>query len=82
MSLMRDAVNCLMISIVLFITPSPCFIIKVRDSSEDPAGKEVFFNKADQAFYGLSEHSDNPYYPQFFIIRTFPEIAVVMRVIR
>jgi hypothetical protein len=33
-------------------------------------------------FYTLSEYSDNVYYPQFFIIRTFPEIAVVMRVIR
>ena len=70
MSLMRDAVNCLMISIVLFITPSPCFIIKVRDSSEDPAGKEVFFNKADQAFDILNEYSFNPYYTHTFFIRT------------
>lgn len=60
MSFMRDAVNCLVKSIVLFITPSPCFIIKIRDSSEDPAGKEVFLNKANQAFYGLNEYSFNP----------------------
>ena len=82
MSLMRDAVNCLVISIVLFITPSPCFIVKIRDSSEDPAGKEIFLNKANQAFDRLSECSHNRSYPHTFFIRTFGCNAYWMELIR
>ena len=73
--LVWDTVDRAMVAAVLGTAPCKSLIIKLRDVAEDPAGDKV-------VFYRLSEHSDNGCYPQFFIIRTFPENAVVMRVIR
>ena len=47
----------------------------------DPAFVDIAVDQAVIDLYLLSEYSDKRYYPQFFIIRTFPENAVVMRVI-
>ena len=43
---------------------------------------ELLMDIFERGFHLLSEHSDKLFYPQFFIIRTFPENAVIMRMIR
>ena len=43
---------------------------------------ELLMDIFERGFHLLSECSDKLFYPQFFIIRTFPENAVIMRMIR
>ena len=43
----------------------------VVNACDLPGTEEVFLHKAYRILDLLSEYSDNVYYPQFFIIRTF-----------
>ena len=71
MGVIRDTVDSLVIPAILFTTPYQGLKVKFSYVSTDPAGKKVFFHKADQTFDILSEYSDKASYPQTFFIRIF-----------